>query len=115
MPDSRKATRLGHRSAAMSANNSLSLEEVRQLPATVDIVTAGTVLGIGRTKAYELARRDQFPCRVLKLGRSFRVPTAELLRVLGAYDSGEAEVLDQAPANPLGAPDNPPNDLGSSR
>ena len=30
-----------------------------------------------------LARRGEFPCRVIHVGSSYRVPTAELLRVLG--------------------------------
>jgi len=45
--------------------------------------TAARALGLGRSTAYELARRRQFPCRVFRVGSSYRVPTAELLRVLG--------------------------------
>jgi hypothetical protein len=29
--------------------------------ATVDLMTAARALGLGRTKAYDLARRQQFP------------------------------------------------------
>ena len=36
--------------------------------ATVDLMTAAAALGLGRTKAYELARREQFPCRVNRIG-----------------------------------------------
>ncbi|SRR6266545_4530769 len=61
----------------------LTLDDLRHLPPTIDVVTAGKALGVSRTKAYELARRGEFPCRVLMLGRSYRVPTAELLRLLG--------------------------------
>jgi excisionase family DNA binding protein len=57
--------------------------EVLALPAVVDITTAARVLGLGRSTAYDLARRGEFPCRILRLGSSYRVPTAELLRVLG--------------------------------
>jgi hypothetical protein len=39
--------------------------------------------GLGRTKAYELARRQQFPCRVIRIGDTYRVPTAGLLELLG--------------------------------
>lgn len=59
--------------------SNVSVEDLRQMPAVVDIVTAGQILGIGRTKAYELAKRDQFPCRVLRIGALYRVPTAELM------------------------------------
>jgi hypothetical protein len=51
--------------------------------ATVDLMTAARALGLGRTKAYELARRDQFPCRVIRIGETYRIPTAGLLELLG--------------------------------
>jgi hypothetical protein len=51
--------------------------------ATVDLMTAALALGMGRTKAYDLARRDQFPCRVIRIGETYRVPTAGLLELLG--------------------------------
>jgi hypothetical protein len=51
--------------------------------ATVDLMTAARALGLGRTKAYELARRDQFPCRVIRIGDTYRIPTAGLLELLG--------------------------------
>jgi hypothetical protein len=51
--------------------------------ATVDLMTAAAALGLGRTKAYELARRDEFPCRVTRIGETYRVPTPGLLELLG--------------------------------
>ncbi len=57
--------------------------ELLALPAVVDVTTAARALGLGRSTAYDLARRGEFPCRVLHIGSSYRVPTAELLRVLG--------------------------------
>ncbi|MEV0664689.1 DNA-binding protein [Actinomadura luteofluorescens] len=61
----------------------LTAAEIRTLPATIDLVTAGRIVGVGRTKAYQLARSGQFPCRVLRVGHSYRVCTADLLTVLG--------------------------------
>ncbi|MFG2406860.1 hypothetical protein ACGFR8_21415 [Streptomyces brevispora] len=61
---------------AMTAQNLLDL------PAVVDVETAGRALGIGRTLAYQLARTGQFPCKVVRVGRAFRVVTADLHRVL---------------------------------
>ncbi len=61
----------------------MSLPELLALPATVNLATAARALGCGRSLAYELARRDQFPCRVLRVGNRYLVPTAELLRLLG--------------------------------
>jgi hypothetical protein len=62
---------------------SLTLTEIAGLPAVTDLVTAGRALGIGRTKAYELARAGQFPCPVIRAGSSWLVPTAGLLAALG--------------------------------
>lgn len=66
----------------------MSVEELRGLPATVNVTTAGRALGIGRDKAYELIKKGAFPVRTLSLGDTVRVPTAELWRILGV-DSGE--------------------------
>ena len=61
----------------------LTLDEVIRLPATVDLPTAARALGFGRSKAYALARSGGFPCRVLHAGETYRVPTAEILALLG--------------------------------
>ena len=61
----------------------MTVSELLALPPAVDIVTAGRALGIGRTTAYALARAGRFPCRVLTVGSTYRVPTADLLAVLG--------------------------------
>lgn len=34
-----------------------------------DLETAGEILGIGRTLAYDLARNNDFPTRLIRLGR----------------------------------------------
>jgi hypothetical protein len=61
----------------------LTIAQVQALPATVDLMTAARALGLGRTKAYELVRSDEFPCRVCKVGDTYKVPTADLLALLG--------------------------------
>lgn len=63
-----------------------TIDDIRQWPATVDVPTAGQAFGIGRTHAYDLARRGEFPVRVVKVGRRHRVITSELLTLLGAAD-----------------------------
>ena len=67
----------------------LTRAEILALPVVVDVSTAARALGLGRSTAYELARRDEFPCRVIRVGSSYRIPTAELLRVLGIEPSSE--------------------------
>ncbi|GAA1711043.1 helix-turn-helix domain-containing protein [Kribbella yunnanensis] len=61
----------------------LTRAELFALPVTVDVATAARALGLGRSTGYELVRRGKFPCRVLQVGSSYRVPTAELMRILG--------------------------------
>lgn len=65
------------------ATQGLTRAEILALPAVVDVTTAARALGLGRSTAYELARRDEFPCPVLRVGSTYRIPTAGLLRVLG--------------------------------
>jgi Helix-turn-helix domain len=74
------------RASVSTRDKGMTLDEVRALPASIDLVTAGKALGIGRTLAHDLARRGQFPVRVLRLGNRYRVPTAEVLRFLGAAE-----------------------------
>jgi len=64
-------------------SRSITAAELLAMPVTVDVGTAACALGIGRSTGYELVRRGEFPCRVLTVGCSYRVPTAELLRLLG--------------------------------
>lgn len=58
-------------------------EELLALPAAVDLDTGNRALGLGRSKGYELAKRGEYPCRVLRLGKAYRVVTADLLNLLG--------------------------------
>jgi excisionase family DNA binding protein len=62
------------------------LDDLDDLPPTVGVETAARILGCGRTLAYQLLRRGEFPCRVLRLGRRYLIPTHELRRVLGVPD-----------------------------
>ncbi|MER6000876.1 helix-turn-helix domain-containing protein [Nonomuraea angiospora] len=63
----------------------LTLAEIQQLPAVVDLVTAGRALGLGRTTAYQLAKDGHFPCRIIRIGKKYLVPTAALLALLGDH------------------------------
>ncbi|MFD7137040.1 hypothetical protein [Streptomyces sp. NPDC059894] len=61
----------------------MTREELLALPAAVDLDTGNRALGLGRSKGYELAKRGQYPCKVLRLGKAYRVVTADLLSLLG--------------------------------
>jgi hypothetical protein len=65
----------------------LTSSELAALPGVLDVLTAARVLGIGRTKAYELVRTDQWPTPVLRVGRLVKIPTAPLLTLLGITGS----------------------------
>ncbi|MEV7925471.1 MULTISPECIES: helix-turn-helix domain-containing protein [unclassified Kitasatospora] len=61
----------------------LSFMEAFNLPVVVDVPTAARALGICLATAYRLARQDAFPCKILRIGTRYRVPTVELMRAIG--------------------------------
>lgn len=61
----------------------MSREQLLGLPVAVDLDTGNRALGLGRSKGYELAKRGQYPCKVLRFGNAYRVVTADLLNLLG--------------------------------
>jgi hypothetical protein len=61
----------------------LTFDQLHALPTVVDLMTAARALGIGRTKAYRLAIAGEFPCRIIRVGKGYHIPTAELLTILG--------------------------------
>jgi len=61
----------------------VTVEQMRNLPPVVDVLTAAAILGIGRTAAYELIRIGQWPTPILRLGKLIRVPSAPLLDLVG--------------------------------
>jgi excisionase family DNA binding protein len=65
---------------------------------TVSVEEAAKWVGLGRSAAYEAARRGELP--VLRFGRSLRVPTALLRQMLGLKESEPIAL-----AVPLGRPD----------
>lgn len=62
-------------------------EELAALPTTTTIETAARALGLGRTRAYQLARDNRFPCKVIRIGTSYRVITADLRHLLTNQDN----------------------------
>ena len=83
--------------AVIQAELMMTVEELQALPVSVDLVTAGRAFGIGRTKAFELAKQDKFPCRVLRVGEKYRVPRSALFEALG-IDPAAAASRDPQPA-----------------
>ena len=57
-------------------------QRVLALGVRTDLETANSVLGISRPNGYELARRGDYPVKVLRVGRRYIVPVAGLLAAL---------------------------------
>jgi predicted DNA-binding transcriptional regulator AlpA len=70
-------------------NVTLAADEIRRLPPVLTVVQAAALLGIGRSNAYHAVRTDTWPTRVVRVGRCIRIPTAEVLRLLGIETSGD--------------------------
>lgn len=68
----------------MQTTRRWTVEDVRNLGLTTDLETAGSILGIGRSKSYEMARSGEFPIRLTRVGRCYRVPVLPILVYLGA-------------------------------
>jgi predicted DNA-binding transcriptional regulator AlpA len=62
---------------------SMTADEIKSLPAAVDLPTAARALGLGRSAAYELVRTGAWPTPVLRLGRLIKIPSAPLAVLLG--------------------------------
>lgn len=69
----------------------MTRDELLALPVAVDLDTANRALTIGRSTGYQLAKRGEYPVRVLRLGNAYRVVTAELHRLLGIESEPEGE------------------------
>lgn len=76
---------------ACKAPRGMTREELLALPVAVDLDTANKALTIGRSTGYALAKRDEYPVTVLKLGNAYRVVTADLHRLLGMAPERAAE------------------------
>lgn len=60
-----------------------TVAQVRALGTVTDVVTAGEILGIGRTTSYQLACTGCFPVPVLRVGDRYQVAVAHLLKAIG--------------------------------
>lgn len=56
---------------------------IRALGVTTDVPTAGAIVGLSRSHAYDRARREEFPFPMLRVGARIRIPIAGNLAALG--------------------------------
>jgi len=67
-----------------AARTGFDPRDSRTWPACMDVPTAARCLGLGRSRAYELARTGSFPVPVLRIGSSPRVTCASVIAHLEA-------------------------------
>ncbi|MEV3872255.1 integrase [Streptomyces sp. NPDC002454] len=80
--------------ATQSPARGMSREDLLALPVAVDLDTANRALTIGRSTGYTLAKQNEYPVKVLRLGNAYRVITSDLHRLLG--------IAPEPPAGPTG-------------
>lgn len=82
----------------------MSRAELLALPPVVNLVTVGRALGVSEPVIRERARRGELEAlgvRCLRLGAQWRVPTADILRLLGIdQDSHETDPTPTGPSRP---------------
>ena len=61
--------------------------EIRALGVRTDLETAASIWGIGRTRAYELARTGDFPSPLVRVGAKWVALVGPLLRALDPDNS----------------------------
>lgn len=75
----------------------MQLPELLALPVAVDLSTANRALLLGRTKGFQLAKTGDYPVPLIRVGKTYRVSRAELLRAL-AIDPTNSEAAAEATA-----------------
>ena len=61
----------------------MNRDQLAELPPVLDVPAAAKVLDIGRSLAYELVRRGEWPTPVLHIGKLIKIPSEPLVRLLG--------------------------------
>lgn len=62
---------------------SMTFQELVDLPVSFPLDTANRALSLRRSTGYELAKRGEYPVRVFRAGKAYRVARSDLLRHLG--------------------------------
>jgi len=65
------------------ANSGYTVADLSDLPPSLGLEAAALLLGIGRTNAYYLVQRGEFPVPVLRISRRYRISTHAVLHLLG--------------------------------
>jgi hypothetical protein len=69
----------------------MTREELLALPPAIDLETANRALQLSRSMGYDLARRGNYPCKVLRIGTTYRVVTEDLHRILSVTSPADQD------------------------
>lgn len=72
-----------HRTRRAKTVRGMSEAEVLALPVSIPLEDTNRAIGLGRTVGYSLAKRDEYPIPVLRVGNAYRCRRADLLAFLG--------------------------------
>jgi len=72
-------------------STALTADEIRRLPPALTVIQAARLLRIGRSSAYQAVQAGTWPTPIIRVGRSIRIPAAEVLALLGIDTSGLSE------------------------
>ena len=65
-------------------------EEIDALGVSTDLQTACRAIGISKSSGYAAAKSGKFPCRVIRVGSRYIVPTSGLRELLGIAEGDAA-------------------------
>jgi hypothetical protein len=82
--------------------NEMSHGELMALPVSVSVYTAGRAFGLGRDKTRQLAKAEQLPFPVVRLGQSLVVTRAALFDALDLDPHGAPQRRQAAADEPAG-------------
>ena len=66
-------------------------DPLASLPPVIDLMRAAQLLGLGRTTAYKLVRRGEWPTPIIRIGRQIRIPTAPLRELLSCSHTSNSD------------------------
>ena len=82
---------MAQRSKQASATRGRSRSATAEVSGVLSIAEAARGLGLGTSTAYDALRRDEFPVRVVTIGRRQKVLRADLERYLAGQGAEAAE------------------------
>jgi excisionase family DNA binding protein len=65
-----------------SRASTVQVHPLASLPSVIDLMHAAALLGLGRTTAYKLVRKGEWPTPIIRIGRPIKIPTAPIRELL---------------------------------